>query len=151
MNWRISACVATATFLLGGCGSLLAPQPPPPPQLGSEPEPPQPVGRWLGTHFEDLPVPAEFTLDYQASYVGTSASGPRVADLRYTGEFGVTKFLQFIQPAMLKAGWRLESLTGAAIKTLRFVKGVEECEMVIHSGDGANDVLMVRLYPRAGA
>lgn len=153
MYWKITACLAAAAFLFGECAFPVETPPPPAPQLDTPPEASQSGARWMGTHFEDVPVPSEFTLDYEVSYVDASARGPRIADLRYTGNFEITKFLMFVQPAMTKAGWRLDSLTGAAIKTLRFVKGTEECVMVIHRGHdgrGPGSVLMARLHPHAG-
>ncbi len=106
------------------------------------------AGRWLGTHFEDIPIPQEFTLDYGSSYLNVSERGPRVADLRYTGQAPLTDVLIHVERVMPRAGWRSTSLTGVAIKAMRYVKGDEECELLVHEGDGGGSVIMVRLHPR---
>ncbi len=105
---------------------------------------------WSATQFDDVPVPPEFTLDYDASYINVSGQGlrVRVADLRYTGEAPLTEALASVQQGMLRSGWRLTSLTGVAIKSLRFVKGEEECQVIVREGDGGETVLVVRLQPR---
>ena len=89
MKRTILAGVMAAAALCG-CEGVLGPEAGPAPVLAMAQspqleEPERPGYRWLGTQFEDLPVPAELTLDYDASYVSTSAHGPRVADLRYSG------------------------------------------------------------------
>jgi len=151
MKWRTIACMTAATFLLGGCGIRMTPEPSPPPQFERVAKSPRPAVRWMGTRFEDVPVPSEFTLAYEVSYMNVSARGPRVADLRYTGQSSLTDVLTHVQQAMLKAGWELTSLTGVAIKTLRYVKGEEECVVIIHKGDDGGSVIMIRLHPRAVA
>jgi len=103
---------------------------------------------WTGTRFEDVPIPQDFSLDYAASYLNVSEKGPRVADLRYTGRTALTDVLAYVQRGMSETGWRATSLTGVAIKTLRYVKGEEECEVVIHREDGGGSVIMIRLHPR---
>ncbi len=141
-------------MLLSGCGRLLgqpAASSPPPLETaqGQQPRVPQlPSGRWLGTQFEDVPVPPDFTLDYDSSYVSVSEQGPRVSDLRYTGTTALTDVLRFVQQAMPQAGWQLASLAGVAIKSLRYYKEDEECQLVIHKGDEGGTVIMVRLHPR---
>ncbi|MFV1981086.1 MAG: hypothetical protein ACC655_08035, partial [Rhodothermia bacterium] len=122
---------------------------PPPLQYERAARLPQPGMRWMGGRFEDVPVPLEFTLDYEVSYMDVSARGPRVADLRYTGRSLLNDVLTQVQQVMSKAGWQSTSLTGTAIKTLRFVKGEEECVLIIHKGDDGGSVIMVRLHPRA--
>lgn len=151
MKWRTIACLTAAAFLLGGCSYGVIREPPPPPPYGKVASSPQPTMRWLGTRFEDIPVPSEFTLDYEVSYMDVPARGPRVTDLRYTGEASLTDVLTELQQAMLKAGWQSISLTGAGIKTLRYVKGQEECVLIVHKGHRGGAVIMIRLHPRGGA
>ncbi len=109
-----------------------------------------PAIQWRGTQFEDVPIPPDFTLDYDASYMNVSGEGwrARVADLRYTGEGLLTEALSNVQQGMHRSGWRLTSLTGVAIKSLRFIKGEEECQVIIREGDEGETVLVVRLHPR---
>ncbi len=138
---------------LCGCGGVFGPAARPAPTVELAPprqlqEPERPGNRWLGTQFEDIPTPAEFTLDYDASYVSTSARGPRVADLRYSGNTPLTDVLSYTQQSMTRLGWRLTSLAGVAIKRLRYIKGDEECQLLIRKGDRGESVLVVRLYPR---
>ena len=52
--------------------------------------------------------------------------------------------------ALARSGsdWRLTSLAGVAIKRMRYIKGDEECQLLIREGDQAESVLVVRIYPR---
>ncbi len=115
-----------------------------------EPSVPElPPVRWSGTQFEDVPVPAEFALDYDASYVNVSGQERRVrvADLRYTGSPSPTETLGNVQGGMSRSGWNLVSLTGVSIKSLRFIKNEEECQIIIREGDAGDTVVVVRLQP----
>ena len=130
MKRTILAGVMAAAPLCG-CEGVLRPTARPAPILAMAQPPhlevPERTGnRWLGTQFEDLPVPADLTLDYDASYVSTSAHGPRVADLRYSGNTALTDVLSYTQQSMTRLGWRLTSLAGVAIKRRRYIKGDEE-------------------------
>lgn len=141
-----------AVLVLSGCASLFGPAatrtPPLQIEQPQEPQEARPGNRWLGTQFEDVPVPTDFTLDYDASYVSISAQGPRVADLRYTGDTPLTDVLSYTQQSMSRLGWQLTSLAGVAIKRVRYVKGDEECQLLIRGGDQGESVLVVRLHPR---
>ena len=68
-----------AVLVLSGCGSLFGPAatrtPPLQIEQAQEPQEARPGNRWLGTQFEDIPAPTDFTLDYDASYVSISAQG----------------------------------------------------------------------------
>ena len=150
---RIILAGVMAAAALCGCKGMLGPEARPAPVLAmAQPpqleEPERPGNRWLGTQFEDVPVPAELTLDYDASYVSTSAHGPRVADLRYSGNTALTDVLSYTQQSMTRLDWRLTSLAGVAIKRMRYVKGDEECQLLIREGDRGESVLVVRIYPR---
>ncbi len=152
MKRTILAGVMAAAALCG-CKGMLGPEARPAPVLAmAQPpqleEPERPGNRWLGTQFEDLPVPAELKLDYEASYVSTSAHGPRVADLHYSGNTALTDVLSYTQQSMTRLDWRLTSLAGVAIKRLRYIKGDEECQLLIREGDQGESVLVVRIYPR---
>jgi hypothetical protein len=147
MNRKIIAALVAATLLLGGCGYFAAREEAPPPTSQELAESQLHAKRWLGTQFADVPIAPDFTLDYGASYVNVSAQGPRVADLRYVGRTPLTDVLNYVQEAMSRAGWRSISLTGVAIKTMRYVKGEEECVFVIHKENGES-IMMVRLHPR---
>ena len=111
-------------------------------------QPPRPL--WRGTRFDDVPVPPALTLDYDASYINVAGQrgGARVADLRYTGRTAVTETLASMQQGMLRSGWTSTSLTGVAIKSLRFTKDDEECQLIIRKGEEGETVLVVRLHPR---
>ncbi len=149
---RTSLLGLSAAVVLSGCGRVWGPAATPSPAVQMEesqlPPEARPGNRWLGTQFEDVPAPAEFALDYDASYVSTSAQGPRVADLRYTGDTALTDVLSYTQQSMSRLGWHLTSLAGVAIKRLRYVKGDEECQLLIRRGDQGESVLVVRLHPR---
>lgn len=142
-----------AAIGLFGCQGLLGPAAKSSPPLQMvQPQPPQepePTSSpWLGTRFDDVPIPPEFTLDYDVSYVSISRQGPRVADLRYAGSTALTDVLSYMQQSMARGGWKLNSLAGVAIKRLNYVKGKEECQLLIRKGDRGESVIVVRLQPR---
>jgi hypothetical protein len=114
----------------------------------TEAQPQLPSKRWLGSHLEDLPMPHDFALDYKASYLNVTGREARVADLRYTGPTPITEVLSFLQFSVPKAGWSSISLTGGAIKTLRYAKDNEECVLIVRKGDGGESVILVYLHPR---
>lgn len=145
----IVAILVGILVVAAGCGLAgFRKKEPPPVAAATVPQAPIAGTLWTGTRFEDIPIPQDFSLDYGASYLNVSENGPRVADLRYTGRTALTDVLAYVQRGMSENGWRATSLTGVAIKTLRYVKGDEECEVVIHRGDGAGSVIMIRLHPR---
>ncbi len=111
---------------------------------------PAPAPQWQGTRFDDVPIPSSFTLDYDASYINISGSGrhPRVADIRYTGETPLSDALSNVQQGMLGSGWSLVSISGVDIKSLRFLKASEECQIIVRSDHDDTTVIIVRLYPR---
>ena len=140
-----------ATTLLPSCETQppRAATPPPPVDPAQAQATQQEAARWLGTQFEDVPIPPKFSLDYDASYVSTSSGQQsRVADLRYTGGTALTDILAYTQQSMARSGWQISSLSGVAIKRLRFVKGNEECQLLIRKGDSGESVLIIRIYPR---
>lgn len=137
-----------ALVTTGGCAMLGSGKKKPPPPPPTALEAPLPGNQWVGTRFEAIPIPQGFTLDYDASYLNVSENGPRVADLRYSGRTALTDVLTYVQRGMLDNGWRLTSLTGVAIKTLRYTKEDEECEIVVHKDDSGQSILMIRLHPR---
>lgn len=147
---RTTILSLSAAIMLCGCESLLRPAPSPveivQPQQSLEPD--LPDSHWLGTQFDDVPIPPEFKLDYDSSYVSLSGQGPRVADLRYSGSTPLTDVLSYMQQSMARAGWQLTSLAGVAIKRLRYVKGNEESQLLIREGDSGESVIIVRLHPR---
>lgn len=118
---------------------------PPPAAAAAAPAP-----QWQGTRFDDVPIPSSFTLDYDASYINISGSGrhPRVADIRYTGESPLSDALSNVQQGMLGSGWSLASISGVDIKSLRFLKAREECQIIVRSDHDDTTVIIVRLYPR---
>jgi len=147
-KWSIIGFLVAVTIILGACTIL----PTTPAPLLEESAPavlaPQVAPKWLGSQFDDVPLPAELGLDYNVSYMNVSASSPRVADLRYTGQTSPIEVLTYMQRSMLASGWQATSVTGVSVKTLRFVKAGEECVLVIHMGKKNQTVLMVRIHPR---
>ena len=147
-RWTLIGCLVGAALSLSACA--IAPAAP----LPSSKEPaaalsaPRAAPKWLGSQFDDIPLPAELALDYDVSYMNVSAHAPRVADLRYTGKTSPIEVLTYMQRSMSGSGWEATSVTGVGVKTLRFVKDQEECVLVIHTGKGNQTVLMVRLHPR---
>lgn len=142
MKRTIIVSLLATTFFLGGCNSL-APRSVPAANVAV----PQPTYRWVGTQFEDIPIPPDFSMDYDASYLNVAKGGPRVADLRYRGRMPLTESLTYMQQGMEQAGWTMTSLTGVAIKTLRYVKNGEECVILLHKADDGSSILMVRIHP----
>ena len=144
-----------AAVLLSGCaapqgGWMSLPPVGLAPEGRLEPSVPElPPVRWSGTQFGDVPVPEEFALDYDASYVNVSGQERRVrvADLRYTGNPSPTEALSNVQGGMSRSGWNLVSLTGVSIKSLRFIKNEEECQIIIREGDAGDTVVVIRLHP----
>ena len=137
-------------FWLTGCTVLeQSAQPAPLPAVSMPaPAPEQPGAPWRATHFEDIMVPSEFDLDYDQSYIDISDGGRRrIADLRYTGSPSPTKALSGIQREMLRSGWSLESLSGVSIKSLRYSKAGEECDIIIRAADDGETVIVVRVQP----
>ncbi len=142
MKRTIIVSLVTAMFFLGGC-NMLAPKVTPAAKVAAPP----PTYRWVGTQFEDIPIPPDFSMDYDASYLNVAVKGPRVADLRYRGQMSLTESLTYMQKGMEQAGWTMTSLTGVAIKTLHYVKNGEECVIMLHKADDGSSILMVRLHP----
>ena len=124
-------------------------QPAPLPAVSmAAPAPEQPGAPWRATHFEDITVPSEFDLDYDHSYVDISDGGRRrIADLRYTGSPSPTEALSGMQREMLRSGWSLESLSGVAIKSLRYSKAGEECNIIIRAAEEGGTLIVVRIQP----
>ncbi len=149
MKHTIIVSLVVMMLFLGGCNSL-APKKAAPvaDEAAAAPAPaPQPSYRWVGTQFEDVPIPPDFNMDYDASYLNVAGGGPRVADLRYRGQMPLTESLTYMQQGMEQAGWTMTSLTGVAIKTLRYIKNGEECVILLHKGDDGSSILMVRIHP----
>ena len=150
-----AVCIGVIAFvLLPGCGlsrqKRIAIPPVVPEERVDAAAQEIPAIQWRGTQFADVPIPPAFTLDYETSYLNVSGQGrrARVADLRYTADVPLTEALASVQQDMLRSGWSSVSLTGVAIKFLRFVKGKEECQLIIRKGDEGETVLVVRLHPR---
>ncbi len=143
-------CALGSSLCLTGC-TLLEPsaQPAPLPEVSMPATAPeQPGAPWRATHFEDIAVPSEFDLDYDHSYINISDSGRRrVADLRYTGSPSPTKALAEMQREMLRSGWSLESLSGVSIKSLRYSKAGEECDIIIRAAEDGGTLIVVRVQP----
>ncbi len=138
----IISLIATMLFL-GGCSSVAPTSTSATADVAVAP----PTYRWVGTQFEDIPIPPDFNMDYDASYLNVAEGGPRVADLRYRGRMPLTESLTYIQQGMERAGWTMSSLTGVAIKTLRYIKGSEECVILLHKAEGGNSIIMIRIHP----
>ena len=143
-------CALGSCIWLTGCALLeQSPPPAPPPDVGmAAPAPERPGAPWQDTRFEDISVPSEFDLDYDHSYVDISNGGRRrIADLRYTGSPSPTEALAGIQREMLRSGWSLESLSGVSIKSLRYSKSGEQCDMIIRTADEGGTLIVVRVQP----
>ncbi len=137
-------------FWLTGCTLLeQSARPAPLPEVSMPaPTPEQPGAPWRATHFEDIAVPSEFDFDYDHSYIDISDDGRRrIADLHYTGSPSPTKALSGIQREMLHSGWRLESLSGVSIKSLRYSKAGEECNIIIRPAEEGGTLIVVRVQP----
>ncbi len=103
---------------------------------------------WRATHFEDISVPSEFGLDHDNSYVAISDGGRRrIADLRYTGNPSPTRALAEMQREMMRSGWSLESMSGISIKSLRYSKAGEECDIIIRTAEEGGTLIVVRVQP----
>ncbi len=146
MKHTIIISLVVMTLFLYGCNSLTPKKAVPAAEAAAAPAP-QPSYRWVGTQFEDVPIPPDFNMDYDASYLNVAARGPRVADLRYRGQMPLSESLTYMQQGMEQAGWTMTSLTGVAIKTLRYVKNGEECVILLHKGGDGSSILMVRIHP----
>ncbi len=143
-------CALGSAFWLTGCTLLEQSAPPAPlPDVSmAATAPEQPGAPWRATRFEDISVPSEFDLDYDHSYVDISNGGRRrIADLRYTGSPSPAKALAEIQREMMRSGWSLESLSGVSIKSLRYSKAGEECDIIIRTADDGETVIVVRVQP----
>jgi len=148
MKHTIIVSLVVMMLFLGGCNSLAPKKAAPVADEPAAAPAPQPSSyRWVGTQFEDVPIPPDFNMDYDASYLNVAGGGPRVADLRYRGQMPLTESLTYMQQGMEQAGWTMTSLTGVAIKTLRYVKNGEECVILLHKGDDGSSILMVRIHP----
>jgi len=143
MKRTLLVSLIATMFFLAGC-STFAPVTPPATNVAPVPE----TYRWVGTQFEDIPIPPDFNMDYDASYLNVSEDGPRVADLRYRGRMPITESLTYIQQGMERSGWTMSSLTGVAIKTLRYAKGSEECVILLHKVKDGSTIIMVRIHPK---
>ncbi len=143
-------CALGSSLCLTGCTLLeQSAQPAPLPDVSMPAAAPvHPGAPWRATHFEDIAVPSEFDLDYDHSYINISDGGRRrVADLRYTGSPSPTKALAAMQREMARSGWSLESLSGVSIKSLRFSKASEECDIIVRVADDGETVIVVRVQP----
>ena len=143
-------CALGSSLWLTGCTLLeQSAQPAPLPEVSMPAPVPDHLGApWRGTHFEDLAVPSEFDLAYDHSYIDISDGGRRrIADLRYTGSPSPTQALAGMQREMVRSGWSLESLSGVSIKSLRYSKAGEECDIIIRTADEGGTQIVVRVQP----
>jgi len=148
MKYTIIISLVSTMLFLNGCNSFVPKKAEPAVAEAAAASAPQPSSyRWVGTQFEDVPIPPDFKMDYDASYLNVAGGGPRVADLRYRGQMPLSESLTYMQQGMEQAGWTMTSLTGVAIKTLRYVKNGEECVILLHKGDDGSSILMVRIHP----
>ncbi len=143
-------CALGSSLWLTGC-TLLEPsaQPAPLPEVSMPATAPEhPGAPWRATHFEDIAVPSEFDLDYDQSYIDISNGGRRrIADLRYTGNPSPTRALAEMQREMMRSGWSLESMSGISIKSLRYSKASEECDIIIRPAEDGGTLIVVRVQP----
>ncbi len=143
-------CALGSSLWLTGCTLLeQSAQPAPLPEVSMPATAPEhPGAPWRATHFEDIAVPSEFDLDYNHSYIDISDGGRRrIADLRYTGSLSPTKALAGMQREMVRSGWNLESLSGVSIKSLRYSKASEECDIIIRPAEDGGTLIVVRVQP----
>ena len=137
----VQLIVLAAAALLPGCAML--PELPflidhPPTQSSPSREVPraQPTGNshsdeWLqGSAFADLPIPPNFELMSDESYVFLQGS-IRSADLNYIGNAIVSDVIRFYQKEMPPLGWYFVRFTGINMKTLSYSNGVEICEIIL--------------------
>ncbi len=89
-----------------------------------------PSADWLEARFTDLPIPRDFTLLADESFVFLQGS-LRSADLQYAGGETVSQLIRFYQESMPANGWRFVRMTGVRMKTLSYLKGNEICEIII--------------------
>ena len=98
------------------------------PRIGPMETPPS--ADWIQGRFTDLPIPRNFTLMADESFVFVQGS-LRSADLNYTGTRTPSDMIRFYQESMPTNGWRFIRMTGVKMKTLSYLKGEEICEIII--------------------
>jgi hypothetical protein len=85
---------------------------------------------WVLDKFTDLPVPEEFKLDLDDSFVFVQGD-LRSVDLTYEGERPVRELVHFYKESMPGNGWMFIRMTGKTLKMLTFAKRNELCEIII--------------------
>lgn len=140
--YRALALAGAAGFggLMAGCAAL-RPEPtvaqPLPATVGEVgtrmgPVMPAPSAQWIVQQYTDLPIPKDFRLVPNESFVFIQGT-IRKADLNYEGALPVPDLIRFYQESMPTSGWQFLRMTGVRMKTLTYVKGHEVVEIIIES------------------
>lgn len=91
-----------------------------------------PSAQWIAKQYRDLPVPEDFRLLSDESFVFIQGA-VRKADLNYEGALPVRDVIRFYQESMPISGWQFLRMTGVTMKTLTYFKGNEMVEIVIET------------------
>ena len=95
--------------------------------------------------WDDLPVPAAYTLDQKESYAYRGAV--RTADLVYYGGADVVETERFFAESLPANGWTAVRATGTRRREMLFRKDAQEA-LVTVVPEGGRTTVRIRLRPR---
>ena len=129
----VSALVVIA--LLGGCKSSESPI------FFSSPASP----------YEDVPIPASFTLVSDSTSGASAAGNARFLEHRYQSTDALQPITQFFSDQLPKRGWILQSQDfGTGHAALRYVKGGEVLQIEVLTGPTIRTDAILRISPSTG-